>query len=152
MVSLKAAKCPSCGADIEVNPDLEKGICQFCGSTILIQDAIQKIKVEHTGTIKIDGIQGEEDILDIAKKHVQVGDIVSAYEAIEEILYANPYNLDTIKLYLELREKDIRKYLDMNDSDFACTEMMTNPPEYYLLFKERFSNLEKLDTNSSKRF
>ena len=61
MVKLQAAKCPQCGADIEVNPSLEKTICQYCGTTILIQDAVQKIKVEHTGTVKVDGIKNRDD-------------------------------------------------------------------------------------------
>lgn len=30
MLKLTAAKCPQCGADIEVNPELEKSICQYC--------------------------------------------------------------------------------------------------------------------------
>jgi len=147
MISLKAAKCPSCGADIEVNPELERGICQFCGSTILIQDAIQKIKVEHTGTIKIDGIQGESELLEIAKKHILVGETDKAYNVLEEILKENPYNLDAIQVYLELREKDLQKYLDMTDEDFSCSDMLTTPPAYYELFKTRFSNLKTLDNN-----
>lgn len=36
MIKLQAAKCPQCGADIEVNESLEKTICQYCGTTILI--------------------------------------------------------------------------------------------------------------------
>lgn len=44
-MTLEPAKCPSCGANIEVNKDLEKTICQYCGTTVLIKDAIQKYKV-----------------------------------------------------------------------------------------------------------
>lgn len=42
-MKLTVAKCPSCNANIEVNENLEKAICQYCGSTILIESAIKKI-------------------------------------------------------------------------------------------------------------
>ena len=145
MVSLKAAKCPSCGADIEVNPDLEKGICQFCGSTILIQDAIQKIRVEHTGTIKVEGIQGESELLDIVKNHIRFGETYKAYDVIEEILKINPYNLEALNLYLDLRQKDLKKYADMDSHSFMKSNMVTDEPTYYELFKKRLSNLAALD-------
>ena len=33
MVELKNAKCPNCGASLQVNEKLNKTICQFCGSS-----------------------------------------------------------------------------------------------------------------------
>lgn len=45
-----AAKCPSCGANIQVDEDTKKCFCQFCGSQIFVEEAIQMIK----GTVQID--------------------------------------------------------------------------------------------------
>ena len=45
-----AAKCPSCGANIQVDEDRKKCFCQFCGSQIFVEEAIQMIK----GTVQID--------------------------------------------------------------------------------------------------
>lgn len=42
MIKLQAATCPQCGASIEVNEQLEKTICQFCGTTILVSDIWKK--------------------------------------------------------------------------------------------------------------
>ena len=33
-MKLTAVKCPNCKADIEINENLEKTICQYCGSRI----------------------------------------------------------------------------------------------------------------------
>ena len=41
MVKLKDAKCPNCGANIEVNDALEKTICQYCGSTVIIEVCVK---------------------------------------------------------------------------------------------------------------
>lgn len=39
-MKLTPAKCPSCGANIEVNETLKNTICQYCGTTVLIEEAI----------------------------------------------------------------------------------------------------------------
>ena len=59
-MTLEPAKCPSCGANIEVNKDLEKTICQYCGTTVLIKDAIQKYQVELTGSVQVDGLKSDK--------------------------------------------------------------------------------------------
>lgn len=145
MINLKAAKCPQCGADIEVNPELERGICQFCGSTILIEDAIEKIQVEHTGTVKIDGIQGENDLIEIAKKHMQFNETNKALNVIEEVLQLNAYNLDALYLYLQIHKEELsfRAYLDAKEfpEEFRSNKI----PSYYNTFKTRLNYLKQLD-------
>ena len=36
-MELVNAKCPNCKAEIQVNKDLEKAICQYCGETVSIK-------------------------------------------------------------------------------------------------------------------
>lgn len=45
-------KCPGCGASIQLDADRETGFCSFCGSTIKVQEAIQRIKFDNTDLIK----------------------------------------------------------------------------------------------------
>lgn len=45
-------KCPGCGASIQLDADRETGFCSFCGSTVKVQEAIQKIKFDNTDLIK----------------------------------------------------------------------------------------------------
>lgn len=55
-MNFTVAKCPSCGANVQVDQNLEHAFCSYCGSKIIVQDAVQKIKivgpVEMTGTVK----------------------------------------------------------------------------------------------------
>ena len=44
-MNFTAAKCPCCGANIQVDQNLERAFCSYCGSEILVQDAVQKIKI-----------------------------------------------------------------------------------------------------------
>ena len=31
-------KCPNCNADVEVNKDLERATCNYCGASFIIED------------------------------------------------------------------------------------------------------------------
>ncbi|MBR2289206.1 MAG: hypothetical protein IJ867_00940 [Clostridia bacterium] len=44
MINLTAAKCPNCGADIEVNATLDTTVCQYCGCTILVEGALDIVR------------------------------------------------------------------------------------------------------------
>ena len=46
--------CPKCGAQMEVNPELEAIICNYCGNKMLIDREVveQKIKSSAGGTTK----------------------------------------------------------------------------------------------------
>lgn len=45
-----AAGCPSCGARIQVDENSKTCFCQYCGSQIIVEEAIQLIR----GTVQID--------------------------------------------------------------------------------------------------
>lgn len=50
-----AAKCPNCGADIQVDQTKKEAFCQYCGLKLLVDEAIHKYKVEFSGSLEIDG-------------------------------------------------------------------------------------------------
>ena len=52
-IKFVAAKCPNCGSNIEVNQDDNKSKCEYCHSTILVDDAIEKLKIELTGEVEV---------------------------------------------------------------------------------------------------
>lgn len=41
-MKLVSAMCPNCGAKLELDENMEKGFCMYCGPQILVQDAVQK--------------------------------------------------------------------------------------------------------------
>ena len=55
-MKLVAAVCPSCGAKLNVNPNEETVVCKYCSSTIIIQDAIAKYKIEISGNVEISNL------------------------------------------------------------------------------------------------
>ena len=151
MVKLQAAKCPQCGADIEVNANLEKTICQYCGTTILIQDAIQKIKIEHSGTVKVEGIKNRDDFLSQAKKHIKVEEYEKAVDLLKRIIVDDKFDIEAYSLminsYIGLIERD---KLDIN-----CSEYNKNPNSQLGLtyFQEIISinkRLKKIDENNER--
>lgn len=48
-MSLVAAKCPSCGASIQIPEGQDRCFCAYCGSQILTQAAIAFAKVQIEG-------------------------------------------------------------------------------------------------------
>ena len=104
MVKLQAAKCPSCGADIQVNEKLENTICQYCGSTVLVEDAIEKYKIEISGNVKVEGIKGRNDKIEQAKKHHKYDELDKAKNLIKEIVKDDEFDTEA---YCELLRIDI---------------------------------------------
>jgi len=54
-MTLEAAKCPSCGADIQIPSEQEKTYCAYCGNHIITSAAIAFAKVKGTGTVEVTG-------------------------------------------------------------------------------------------------
>ena len=102
-MKLTAAKCPNCNADIEVNETLDKAICQYCGSTILIESAIKKYQMEISGTIKVDGIQSYSEKIEIIQKHLKIGNIDEAINILDELLEINPFDEQALSIYIQTK-------------------------------------------------
>ena len=106
MVELKNAKCPNCGASLQVNEKLNKTICQFCGSEVIIKEAIERYKVELSGKIEVDGIQGRNTKIDLAKKHIEIEEYLDAINILYKIVEENKFDVEA---YIQLLKIDILK-------------------------------------------
>ena len=95
-MKLVAAKCPNCGAGLQLNEELERGICQFCGEIIYVKEAIQKLQIELSGKVSVDGIQGSNEKLETAKKYIAIEEYDNAYKYLYEVLDKDPTNVDVI--------------------------------------------------------
>ena len=40
-------KCPACGAEMKVNPDLKRLICVYCGKEMLVDDGVTRLVIEN---------------------------------------------------------------------------------------------------------
>lgn len=66
-------KCTSCGGKIQLDDQKEFGYCVHCGTKVIYQDAVQKMKVEMSGTVSIEGIANLEKLLQNAETYHRLG-------------------------------------------------------------------------------
>lgn len=103
-MKLVPAKCPSCGANIEVNENLEKAICQYCGTTVIIQEAVEKYKIEISGEVKVDGIESKKELLKNAEVLAELGKYTEANSKFTEYQqkYPDDYNgyLSELRMFI----------------------------------------------------
>lgn len=139
-MKLVPAKCPSCGANIEVNEDLKNAICQYCGTTILIEDAVEKYKVEILGEVKVDGIEGKSELL---KNAETLGSIGKYTESIQKYkIYFDKYP-DDYKGYLSYLRMIITDEFIKYKPEYLMTILMFEQNEYkYFL---RFAPKDKIE-------
>lgn len=137
MVKLKDAKCPNCGANIQVNDKLENTICQYCGSQVVIEEAIEKYKLEISGKVEVDGIKGRNSKLEQAKKHVKLEEYDIAKKIIKEIIADD--SLD-VEAYIELIKIDIElfKQREFNENTSNITDY-----DGWSMFDEIIHNYER---------
>lgn len=84
-MKLVSAMCPNCGAKLELDENMEKGFCMYCGSQILVQDAVQKYKIEISGRISVEGILSAEDFAKNGDTLVNIGNYTQAYDSFKEL-------------------------------------------------------------------
>ena len=50
-MSLVDVNCPNCGAAIQLDQNREEGFCSYCGSKVIVQEAIKKVKIGNSGNL-----------------------------------------------------------------------------------------------------
>lgn len=141
MVQLQAAKCPQCGADIQVNPNLEQAMCQYCGTTILVNDAVEKYKIEISGKVKVDGVTNRDDLLSQAKKHFAVGEYINAKEHLHEIISTDNFDIEA---YCELIKNNIELVKSGNYNPYISIYHSDYNKDYANDFKEIIDTYDRL--------
>ena len=149
-MKLIAAKCPKCNADIEVNETLDKAICQYCGSTILIENAIQKHKMEITGTIKVDGIQSNKEKIEIILNYLKIGNLDEATGILDELLKQNPFDKEALSIYIQVKTAILNDVIDeLNQMNFIKKRMYKDNIEDLLIENDADDLIEKLKVVSN---
>ena len=80
--------CPNCGANFDMNGDLEFGVCNFCGTKI----AVDKTIVEHRGTVSVKGVADTDALLDRVQLFLEDGNYSEAKRYCDRALDLNPRN------------------------------------------------------------
>lgn len=146
-MKLIPARCPSCGADIEVNRDYETTKCKYCDTKVIIDDAIAKYKIE------IENMPTAKSYLKLGARNLEHGELTKAQELLEKALEINPDSPETIikenlskVLQHQLTEKEFDKvlYSFKDASKFCSSEKLDELIMYSvkLLDKERMETFE----------
>lgn len=126
-MKLEIAKCPNCGATLDVDAEREQVYCQYCGNLIMISDAVQKYKMEVSGKIElggnvaVDGIKTIKAREEKAEFFVSTGKFIDALTAYEELLDFQPTNCKYAKKLIECCNHEIDKLMTFNyeNTDYA---------------------------------
>ena len=51
-------KCPNCGATMFVNADAQRATCEFCKTTVIIDDGTEKVRIKNPGQAGYEFEQG----------------------------------------------------------------------------------------------
>jgi len=71
-------KCPNCSGSIQMDDSKETGFCLYCGSKFLVNDEIQRILIEHSGSVEINR-QNESQ--------KRINDLASSVEHVSNLEY-----------------------------------------------------------------
>ena len=136
-MKLVAAKCPSCGASIEVNEKSETTKCKYCQQAILIEDAIAKYKLEISGEVEIKNLPKIDNYIKKANRNFKEKNYDDAYKDYNEVLTLDPDN--TLAL---IRYSICKTYLN-NGIDFKLDHLLTTFKNVVELLKkqEKYNDL-----------
>ena len=147
-MKLTAAKCPSCGASIEVDRNEESTVCQYCKSNIIIEDAVQKYKIELSGKVKVSGIKDNEDRLNDAINYYELGELKDAASTLKTIIADEPFNIEA---HIWLVKTDVKQFGQIYEEEEYKTDSDYNTPfwndvDYVLSNYDRLLSIDKKAT------
>ncbi len=91
-MELLAAKCPNCGANIELDKNRDVLYCSYCGTKIIVKDEIKKIELDVKGKIKVDGLASIADKVKRANDYLNAAQYDQALCCFESLLNLSPDN------------------------------------------------------------
>lgn len=98
-MKLVAAKCPNCGANLDVNPKQDATKCEYCHQAILIDDAIAKYKLEISGSVEVKNLPKYDNILKLANRNYNNKEYEEAYKSYDQLLKLDADNTIALLRY-----------------------------------------------------
>lgn len=117
-MELKNAICTGCGGKLQLNPALTKGICIYCGSEIMVAEAIAKAQ-------QVEGIQTEDAARERAFQKLEDGNFDGADKDFLHIIDLNPtdceahYGRFKVALFVAEYYRRLNAGMARNMSDYA---------------------------------
>lgn len=129
-IKLVAAKCPNCGSNIEVNRNDNKAKCEYCRSTVIVDDAIERLRIEISGEVEVKNLPKLESMLRVADRHYDNEEYDEALEQYSAAVVLDPTNPKAV-----LR-KGICKSLTTNYAKFEIVSALNGFKEAMKLEKD----------------
>ena len=57
------AQCPSCGGELKLDNTRTEGFCMYCGNEVVVEEAIEKYKIEVSGKVSVEGLATVKNLL-----------------------------------------------------------------------------------------
>ena len=86
-MSIVNAKCPNCGASIQLDDERKEGFCSYCGSKVEVEEA-QKLMIQ--GTVKVDTSDELANLYQIARRARDTDNSENAHKYYDMILVKDP--------------------------------------------------------------
>lgn len=81
-MTFKAAKCPNCSGELMLDPSKKSGFCNYCGSEIIVKEAISKVQIDQQPQV--------ESLLKLGQDAYDRGDSKEAYDYYSKVLEIDP--------------------------------------------------------------
>ncbi len=141
-MALVSLNCPNCGGSLKMEDTMEKGFCMYCGTSFLVKDEIQRVKVEHSGTVNLN-LNRETEIKNLLIRAEQ-----KTTEFRESKYFPAPYNQEEVKLLNSINVY-FEKVLDLDPSNEKVESLKQS------LVKERQkreTEYQKMNKGTTKEF
>lgn len=83
-MKLVSAKCPNCGADLKLDTEKTSVECEYCKQNIMVEEAVERYKIEVSGTISIDGIVSDSELISSANDLLEMKEFLKAKRKFQE--------------------------------------------------------------------
>lgn len=106
-MALVSLKCQNCNGILQVDDTRDFGFCPYCGSKYQLAE---KVKVEHSGTVSLDGVAGLDRLIKKGFAYLNAGNEKDAKRAFDE---AMSLDCDNIYVNIGMLIIDGNKYLSL---------------------------------------
>ena len=128
---------------------MEKTICQYCGTTVLIKDAIQKYQVELTGSVQVDGLKSDKKKFEEVEKYFKLKEYGNAKRTLDQIIANDEFNIEANCKWIYA----VIKLFNITEDDFKNKDIIGENPEAWQYIKQILTKFERLSTidNNNER-
>lgn len=139
MKKFVSGKCPDCGATLQLDSGQTSVFCSYCGNKISVEESVEKLKLELSGSVEVDGINSVKKLYKNAESYIKLQDFNSALKTYRSIINNNPEEIPAYKGALIAASHNMT---------LRGNPQKAYPSDYSSLFNTYLDYIKKLDTNS----